>query len=93
MDVVYHYQDLPSSDVTTINGIRCTTPLRTVIDLAPTTNHSEWKHMVRSCIARRLFTIEEAFARIAEPDMAAYPGAILLREFLSDACGRNRTRS
>ena len=32
--VIVHYDDIPESDVTSINGIRCTTALRTVIDLS-----------------------------------------------------------
>ena len=34
-DVIVHYDDVPESDITTVDGIRCTTALRTVIDLAP----------------------------------------------------------
>lgn len=90
-DIAYHYQDIPECDVTTIHGMRCTTPLRTVIDLAPTTERSEWEQMVHTCIVRRLFTIDEALVRVANPDMAAYPGAMLLREFLHETGGVGRT--
>ena len=34
-EVILHYRDIPESDITTLHGIRLTTPLRTVIDLAP----------------------------------------------------------
>lgn len=33
--VIVHHADLPESDITTVHGIRCTTPVRTLIDLAP----------------------------------------------------------
>lgn len=29
-----HYRDIPESDITTVHGLRVTTPLRTVIDIA-----------------------------------------------------------
>jgi len=35
MQVVIHRDDVPETDITTVKGIRCTTALRTVIDLAP----------------------------------------------------------
>ena len=34
-DVIVHYDDIPESDITTVGGIRCTTALRTAIDIAP----------------------------------------------------------
>lgn len=87
LDVVVHYDDIPESDITTINGIRCTTPLRTVIDLAPELETPELKQIVRDCLDRRLFTVEEAMARVAEPDMLTRPGAKLLRQVVGDPSG------
>jgi hypothetical protein len=40
-DVIVHYDDIPDSDITTVHGLRCTTPLRTVIDIAPETSAAE----------------------------------------------------
>src|SRR5439155_17042536 len=34
-EVIVHYDDVPPSDITTVDGIPCTTALRTVIDIAP----------------------------------------------------------
>jgi hypothetical protein len=34
-EVIIHRGDVPETDITTIDGIRCTTALRTVIDVAP----------------------------------------------------------
>lgn len=80
--VIVHYDDLPDSDVTTVNGLRCTTALRTVIDIAPDVGPSELEEIVRHCLERGLFSIEEAMARCDEPDMSTRRGATLLRRVL-----------
>jgi hypothetical protein len=77
--VVVHYDDLPDSDVTSVRGIPCTTPLRTVIDLAPRLDQGDLERMVRDCLDRRLFTIDEAKARLDSADMLRRPGALLVR--------------
>ncbi len=38
--------------------------------------------MVRDCLERRLFTVEEAFQRMRQPDMADDPGAAMLWQLL-----------
>jgi hypothetical protein len=81
-DVIVHYAELPDSDITSVHGIRCTTPLRTVIDIAPETEAEQLERIVRDCLDRGLFSREEAMARIAEPDMLSRPGAQLLRQML-----------
>jgi hypothetical protein len=81
-EVIVHYDDLPDSDITCVDGVPCTTPLRTVIDIAPETSAAELERIVRHCLDRRLFSLEEAMARIAEPDMLSRPGAQLLRQVL-----------
>jgi hypothetical protein len=73
--VIVHYDDLPDTDVTTIHGLRVTTPLRTVIDLATELASTDLDHMLRDCLARGLFDLEEAAARIAAPDMQGRLGA------------------
>jgi hypothetical protein len=80
--VTVHYDDIPDSDVTTVNGVRCTTALRTVIDIAPDVDVAELEGIVRHCLERGLFSIEEAIARCDEPDMLTRPGATLLRRAL-----------
>lgn len=80
--VVVHYDDIPDEDLTVVLGIPCTTALRTVIDIAPECEHGELERIVRDCLARRLFSIEEARARLAKPDMLTRPGAVLLRLIL-----------
>lgn len=81
-EVVVRYDNIPASDITTVDGIPCTTALRTVIDLAPEIDPAELEHMVRDFLDRRLFTVEEAWRRLAQPDMATRTGAGLLRQLL-----------
>ena len=83
-EVHLHYRDVPESDITTLQGVRLTTPLRTVIDIAPMVDGDQLEIMVQDCLERGLFTIEEAWARIAEPDMLVDPGAIALVHLLSE---------
>ena len=82
IDVVIHRDDVPETDITTVHGIPCTTALRTVIDLAPEVASSELEVMVRDCLERGLFTVEEASRRLNEPDMVGRSGADLLRRAL-----------
>ena len=81
-EVIVHYDDVPEKDITTVDGIPCTTALRTVIDIAPDLDHAELERAVQSCLDRRLFSVDEARARLLEPDMAGRPGADLLRRLL-----------
>jgi hypothetical protein len=83
IDVVIHYDDVPASDITTVRGIRCTTPLRTVIDMAAELEVGDLREVVDDCLRRRLFTLAEARARLAEPDMQRRPGAVKLRRLLA----------
>jgi hypothetical protein len=84
-EVIVHYDDVPAKDITSVDGIPCTTALRTVIDLAPQLSDVELARAVRDCLDRGLFTVEEAQARIDEPDMVQRRGADLLRHHLPPA--------
>jgi hypothetical protein len=81
-EVIVHYDDLPDKDVTVRQGIRCTTALRTVIDIAPDCAPGQLERIVADCLERKLFTEAEALARIAEHDMIDRPGARLLGDLL-----------
>ncbi len=81
-EVIAHHGDLPEGDVTIVQGIPCTTALRTVIDLAADVSPIELRLMVQDCLLRRLFTVDEARARLAQADMADREGARRLREVL-----------
>ena len=78
----FHYDDIPETDITTVKGIRCTTALRTVIDIAPEVDAEHLEVIVQDCLGRHLFTVDEAWTRLAEPDMVERPGAELLRRAL-----------
>ena len=82
-EVHLHYRDVPESDITTLHGVRLTTPLRTAIDIAPMVDGDQVELMVQDCLERGLFTVEEAWARSAEPDMLVDTGAIALARLLS----------
>jgi hypothetical protein len=81
--LIVHHDELPDADVTTVHGIPCTTALRTVIDIAPELHAAELEQVVRHCLDRGLFSVDEAMARVAERDMLTRPGARLLRRVLS----------
>ena len=85
--VVVHYDDLPDKDRTVVRGIPCTTALRTVIDLAGELPPGHIKAMVRDALDRRLFTREEAQARVVEPDVCDRRGAQVVREVLESLRG------
>lgn len=81
-EVIVHYDDLADSDITEVDGIPCTTALRTVIDLAPDLDPVQFHRAVQDCLDRGLFTVEEALARVGRPDMQHRLGAELLRRQL-----------
>src|SRR3954451_22966422 len=74
-EIVVHYDDIPESDITTVRGLRVTTPIRTVIDIAPDMPAAELERIIRECLDRRLFTVGEALSRLNQPDMAGRVGA------------------
>ena len=86
-DVVIHHAEVPDSDVTVVGGVPCTTPLRTIIDCAPELSMAELLDMFDQFIRRRLFTVEEAWNRIGQPDMHGRRGAELLRRLLPPIAG------
>lgn len=81
-EVIVHYSDIPECDKDVVNGIPVTSALRTVIDIAPGVTDDHLKAMVRDCLERRLFTLDEAKSRLAEDDMRTRPGALRLRAVL-----------
>lgn len=82
IEVIVHFDDVPERDITTVDDIRVTTPVRTLIDLAPELPRRELERITQDMLDRALFTVEEALARLAEPDMDGRPGAELLRAVL-----------
>lgn len=82
VEVIVHVDAIPDCDRTVIDGVPCTTPLRTVIDLAPELSAEDLRHMIDVCLHRGLFTVEDALRRLDQPDMERRPGALLLRSAL-----------
>jgi hypothetical protein len=81
-EIIIHYDDIPETDKTVVDGIPVTTALRTVIDIAADVDHATLERILDDALARRLFTVEEAWARLAESDMLTRPGAEILRRML-----------
>jgi len=81
-EIIIHYEDIPETDKTVVGGIPVTTALRTVIDMAPEVDRATLERMLHGALARKQFTVEEAWARLAERDMATRPGAEILRRML-----------
>lgn len=78
-EVIVHYGDLPDSDLTVVRGIPCTTAVRTVIDCASHVSIDDLRLMVDDAVARGLFTLDELWRRLDQPDMAHRPSALLVR--------------
>ena len=78
--LVRYVDELPEKDRSVVDGIPCTTALRTVIDLAadPAIDEAGLDRIVNQFLDRGLFTVAEARARIAEPDMCRRRGAALV---------------
>ena len=81
------HDDVPESDITTVRGLRCTTPLRTVIDLGSELKRHELERIIDDCLERELFTLEQAAERLARPDISSRRGAQIVRESLSRRVG------
>jgi hypothetical protein len=83
-EVIVHYDDIPESDITELNGMRMTTALRTVIDVAVETGTDWLRIAVPDCLERGLFTVDEAVTRCTQPDLVRHPGARMLRGMLQE---------
>jgi len=81
-EVIVHHVDIPESDITVLRGIRVTTPIRTVIDIAPDVDPAHLAEIIGGCLNRGLFTLDEAWHRLDQPDMATCRGAELVRRHL-----------
>lgn len=57
--VVLHHDDHPESDITVVHGLRCTTAVRTVIDIAAELRCDELETVMDDGLDRGLFTIDE----------------------------------
>jgi hypothetical protein len=78
--IVIYYRTIPDKDLTEVDGIPCTTALRTIIDIAPDYPPENVAGMVTDALRRDLFTIAEALERTSEEDLSGDYGALLVRE-------------
>lgn len=85
--VIVHRQDIPESDVTTVKGIRCTTAVRTIIDVAADMAPDDLRATVADAVQRGIFSDDELHDRLAQPDMATHVGARAVRLALDLASG------
>lgn len=85
VEVIIHRANYPDSDITTVNGIRCTTALRTLIDVAVDLSDGDLRCAFNDSLDRGLFTLADARQRLAELDMVDYKGAALVRRLLPSA--------
>lgn len=74
-EVIVIYDDIPESDITTIDGLRVTTTVRTLIDVASEVDAGELDRMVQHALDHGLCTREEIVTRCSEPDLRSRPGA------------------
>jgi|CXWK01.1.fsa_nt_gi hypothetical protein len=82
VEVIVHREDIPASDITMVRGIRCTTAVRTVIDVAASVEPDAIREMVEDAVERGLFTEAELWERLAQTDMDAHVGAKAVRRCL-----------
>jgi hypothetical protein len=87
---VYHEEVLPESDRTVIDGIPCTTALRTIIDLAAGLDPAQLERVMRDALDRNLFTVAEALTRVSQRDVAHRAGALLVGDLLRRWDGSSR---
>ena len=85
VELIVHRADYPDTDITTVDGIPVTTALRTLIDVAVEMSREDLHLAFNEMLDRGLFTVDEARQRLAEPDMADYKGATLVRRLLPPA--------
>lgn len=85
VEVIVHREDIPASDITMVRGIRCTTAVRTVIDVAASVEPDAIREMVEDAVERGLFTEAELWERLAQTDMDAHVGAKAVRRCLGGA--------
>ena len=81
-EVLVHYDDVLPSDICVIGGLRCTTALRTVLDLAADVSNEQLHRLVRDSLMRQLFTVEAALERANRRDIRDRPGTQLFLEAL-----------
>lgn len=81
-EILLRHGDYPECDVIDLDGFSMTTPLRSLIDRATEISELETSQNLARFMALGFVTPADAWRRLAEPDMAAHPGAAVLRRLL-----------
>lgn len=87
LEIVMHYDDIPESDKTIVDGLPCTTAVRAAIDMAGDLDQADVDRLARDCLDQGMFTADEVFARVAQSDMLMRPGATRLARAVRDIIG------
>jgi hypothetical protein len=74
---------LASGRVTTVQGIRCTTGLQTLLDLAAVLDDLEWEQAMESALRKRLTTVADLQSALEVMALARTPGAGRVRRVLA----------
>lgn len=81
--VIHRMRDLDLRLCSTWRGIRCTNPLRTLVDLAGVTSRRDLDDAVDRALATRIVTVEGIAAEIDRLSIQGRPGVDVLRQALS----------
>lgn len=84
-DVVVHRVSLDDGDATMLDGVRVTTPARTLVDLAARLRSGAFDAAFHYCLHRRLTTVRAVEAIAAR--RAGRPGAAIVRDALDAYSG------
>lgn len=82
--VVHETRHLPAADVTTVDGRRCTTPARTLVDLASVLSPRALRHVIEAQLVRAEPSSAELVASFGALARHGRPGIARLRRVLAD---------
>jgi hypothetical protein len=87
-------RDLPPERVTTVDGIRCTDALQTLVDLAAIIDDPTWEQALESALRRRLTSVEALEHALDTVRRSRTPGAKRIQRVLAARpCGAQPTES
>lgn len=92
-DEVHSSIDLPKTDLTVVDGIACTTAVRTVIDVAGRLSARAAEELVDTAIARGLVTVRQLERRSTELACPRRRGCAVVLRVLGETAELGRVRS
>lgn len=90
---VYRTRCWSRADIVTLQAVRVTSPMRTLIDIAAAIDEATLEQAHDSLWRRRLVTPERVTERLARPSYRSRAGAGVLRHLVADRLGRRATDS